>query len=680
MDYIQPITKDKTMKVLLGLLLLSLLTNVTNQVNQRNWAEVLAMSRSFYYGQMTGDLPNWFPLNWRGPCFVDDGKDVGLDLSRSFFDCGDHVVFGHPLSYTTYMMGLIILEYKPTLIATGEEYTKLLQLFRWGTDFWIRAHPEPNVLYGQIGIGELDHTVWVPCEFGVNPRPSMQINTTHPGADLSGNVAATLAMGYLIFKDKDPNYATTLLRHARELYTFSTTYPGKYSDSITNAASFYASGGYVDEQLLASLALYWATGEKQYSDYAYKNSRDLVQMTLIWGPVWDDASYANVYLLWKLLGDVDAKKVFLNWGDFWATKLQKTPGGLSYLTSWGSTRYPPAVGFFLLAYLDNNTPTTNSDNNRKSIWESWILGQMDYILGNNPLGISYLNGYNLDGYSLNNSNYVKTIHHRGAHGSWNNSMDSPKDNRHINFGIAGPNADDTINTARSNYVNMESGNDYLIGLVGVSAALVKRYGGQSKINFPPPEPIGEEYTINGLVVQNTSKVFQVNLLIINHSGWPPRSPAVKFRYFVNVSELLSQGKTPNDLLLDIYYKEDITVGPLTQYNGSSCVYYIEGIIPAGILRLGGTTESQKQCQLTWHSAFDSKSPNIDPTNDWSAFGLSQNPGSAINVPLYEQLSNGAWRKVWGEEPAGNLPCFGSQPNPVGTHLKCTQCVWKSLAA
>ena len=37
----------------------------------------------------------------------------------------------------------------------------------------------------------------------------------------------------------DPFYSAKLLRHARQLYTFATTYKGKYSDSITDADNYY---------------------------------------------------------------------------------------------------------------------------------------------------------------------------------------------------------------------------------------------------------------------------------------------------------------------------------------------------------------------------------------------------------------------------------------------------------
>ena len=43
----------------------------------------------------------------------------------------------------------------------------------------------------------------------------------------------------MIYKDQDAAYAAECLRHAKELYDFANQYRGKYSDSISNAQSFY---------------------------------------------------------------------------------------------------------------------------------------------------------------------------------------------------------------------------------------------------------------------------------------------------------------------------------------------------------------------------------------------------------------------------------------------------------
>jgi endoglucanase len=43
-----------------------------------------------------------------------------------------------------------------------------------------------------------------------------------------------------VFKSTDSSYANTLLTHAKQLYDFAKNYRGKYSDSITDAQSYYA--------------------------------------------------------------------------------------------------------------------------------------------------------------------------------------------------------------------------------------------------------------------------------------------------------------------------------------------------------------------------------------------------------------------------------------------------------
>ena len=59
-----------------------------------------------------------------------------------------------------------------------------------------------------------------------------------------------------------PTYADTLLTHAQQLYTFADTVRGKYSECITDAASYYKSwSGYKDELVWGAIWLYRATGD-----------------------------------------------------------------------------------------------------------------------------------------------------------------------------------------------------------------------------------------------------------------------------------------------------------------------------------------------------------------------------------------------------------------------------------
>ena len=135
-----------------------------------------------------------------------------------------------------------------------------LKAIKWGTDYFIKCHPEPNKFYGQVGDGDIDHSYWGRPEDMKLVRPVYDINENRPGSDLVGETAAALAATSLVFKEVDPEYSELLLNHAKELYSFAMEFRGLYHESIPDAVEFYKSwNGYNDELAWASLWLYRAT-------------------------------------------------------------------------------------------------------------------------------------------------------------------------------------------------------------------------------------------------------------------------------------------------------------------------------------------------------------------------------------------------------------------------------------
>src|SRR5262245_56418800 len=59
-----------------------------------NYGEALQKSLFFYEAQQSGVLPDWNRVNWRGDSGLNDGADVGRDLTGGWYDAGDHVKFG----------------------------------------------------------------------------------------------------------------------------------------------------------------------------------------------------------------------------------------------------------------------------------------------------------------------------------------------------------------------------------------------------------------------------------------------------------------------------------------------------------------------------------------------------------------------------------------------------------
>ena len=72
-----------------------------------------------------------------------------MDLTGGYYDAGDNVKFGLPMAFTVTMMSWSIVEYGKQMAANGE-LGHALDAVKWGTDYLIKAHPEPYVLYGEV--------------------------------------------------------------------------------------------------------------------------------------------------------------------------------------------------------------------------------------------------------------------------------------------------------------------------------------------------------------------------------------------------------------------------------------------------------------------------------------------------------------------------------------------------
>lgn len=93
-------------------------------------------------------------IAWRGDSGLLDGSEEGLDLSKGFYDAGDSMKFGFPMAFTATVLSWTILEYGGHLKAI-QELENAYDSLKWVTDYFIQAHPSPNVLYVQVVL--IDH-------------------------------------------------------------------------------------------------------------------------------------------------------------------------------------------------------------------------------------------------------------------------------------------------------------------------------------------------------------------------------------------------------------------------------------------------------------------------------------------------------------------------------------------
>ena len=66
-----------------------------------------------------------------------------------YYDAGDHVKFGLPMAFSVTMLSWGVTEFRKEI--TGQnQMGNTLAAIKWGTDYFIKAHPQPNVLWAQV--------------------------------------------------------------------------------------------------------------------------------------------------------------------------------------------------------------------------------------------------------------------------------------------------------------------------------------------------------------------------------------------------------------------------------------------------------------------------------------------------------------------------------------------------
>ncbi|SDO35465.1 glycoside hydrolase family 9 protein [Lentzea jiangxiensis] len=605
-----------------------------------NYGEALQKSVWFYDAQRSGQLPAGNRVSWRADSALRDGADVGLDLSGGFYDAGDHVKFGLPFAFSMSMLAWGAVENRAAYASSGQ-LPHLLANLRHGTDWIIKAHPSPNVVYGQVGAGNPDHAWWGSAEVMPMARPSYKVDASCPGSDLAGEYAAAMASASMVFKDTDPTYAATLLTHAKQLYTFADTYRGKYSSCITDAATFYNSwSGYQDELVWGAIWLHRATGDASYLTKAKTEYQKLgtepqsTERSYRWTIAWDDKSYGAYVLMAKLTGEQTYITDANRWLDFWTTgyngnRVRYSPGGQAVLDSWGSLRYAANTAFAALTYSDW---LSTRDTARAKTYHDFGVRQINYALGDNPRNASYVVGFG--------ANPPRNPHHRGAHGSWADSIQEPAVSRHVLYGalVGGPSTNnDAYTDSRSDYVMNEVALDYNAGFTGALARLYGEYGGTPLASFPVVEtPDGPELTVQASVNQSAAQFTEVKAFVLNKSAWPARTFNGTLRYYFT----LDGTTAPSQISVTTNYNQCGAASAPVQYRGS--VYYVE--IPCTGVAPAGQSAFRKEVQFRITSA-----GTWDPSNDWSAVGLGT--GNAV-VQTDRIVLRQDGRTVWGAEPGG----------------------------
>ncbi|RKM90336.1 glycoside hydrolase family 9 protein [Aquimarina sp. AD10] len=618
---------------------------------QFNYGEALQKSLLFYETQQSGVLPDWNRISWRSNSGVNDGKDVGLDLTGGWNDAGDHVKFGFPMAFSVTALNWGFLEYKDGYDA-AQQTEHFKRNVKWVTDYFIKCHPSPNVFYAQVADSKSqDHNFWMPAEMvDVHPmygqRKSYALTTTKPGTEVACETAAALASASIIFKDSDPAYSATLLRHAKELYEFGDKYRGLYNeDGGIPATGTYSSGNFQDELAWGALWLYKATGEQKYLD---KAEAEYAQPDFLWSLVWEDKSYGNMVLLSIITGKEKYKADAERHLDWWQKGggVSYSPGGQAHLTQWGSLRHAMNASLTALIYSDNvATP-------KKQQYHDFAVSQVRYALGDNPNNRSLVTGFGV--------NPPTKPHHRGQHASWSRSSANPVESRHTMWGalMGGPMAaNDAFVEDRDDFQANEVATDYNACYQGVLARMVMEFGGTPLPNFPQPEKAGIEFINEAKINNDQSRFTEVAIWLNNRSAWPARvANKLTARYFVDISEGIAAGFSASDYTLIARGAGSTTSPNLQVWDAGSNIYYAEIEVDKDKMPFpGGQGEYRSEIQLRVSLPNDAPVAAWDASNDFSYTGLNNNLKISENIPIYvDGVLTGGKEPNGGDTPTASF--------------------------
>ncbi len=555
-----------------------------------NYGEALQKSILFYELQRSGALPEVVRCNWRGDSALEDGSDVGIDLTGGWYDAGDHVKFNLPMAYTASMLGWSLYE-DPGAYEESGQLDYMLEDIRWVTDYLIRCHPEDEVFYYQVGDGGSDHSWWGPAEVMPMARPSYCVTASAPGSAVTGEASAALAIASIVFSDSDPDYSALCLEHAESLYEFSDS--TRSDAGYTAANGFYDSwSGFYDELAWAGSWLYLATGDDSYLDNA-ESCFTQAGHDYDWSMCWDDVHIGAAVMLAKITEDQSYKDEVQQHLDYWScgtsdgSQITYTPGGLAWLDSWGSLRYATTTAFVACVYSRwDGCPSDKAD-----IYWDFAVSQAEYALGST--GFSYQIGYGED--------YPEHPHHRTSQGSYCDNMNDPSEARHTLYGalVGGPDANDGYTDTVSDYCANEVACDYNAGFTGLLAAMYSEYHGQTLINFGAVEEVSaQEYLAECDSNVEGDDFIEIRAFIYNETAWPARAATdLEYRYFVDLSEVYEAGGDVDGITITTNYMQSGRVDGLKVWNEDLHIYYLSVVFDDGALFPGGQSQYKSEIQV-----------------------------------------------------------------------------------
>lgn len=385
-------------------------TTISSTTGKFDYIKALELTLYGQTWQVSGKKPAWSKNPHRGDCFLDDGqRDAKRDLSGGFHDAGDCIKVVTAAFSNCSQYAFAALFNKEKLKKSGN-YEMFVNIIRHYCDWGIKCMETDGTgktikLWHWVSDNKIDHQCMLaPEQQEANYykpkglfRQSFAIGDGHEavGEEPPSNMSACFALASMLLKDEDRAYSDNLLGRARSLYEFATKRRGKYIPHTV-----YPSSSYGDDICFAAIALHLATNDSYYLAEAEKHFDAHVKYPG-WTWIVDNASSVATFLLAYATKKTKYVDMCKGWLDSW---IKGTNGMRKHSNSplrsnsdWGvSSQFGASAGLAIFAYKYLGLKNEEYLNISRQ--------GMDYLLGNNAKGFSYLLGYG--------SNFPRNTHHR----------------------------------------------------------------------------------------------------------------------------------------------------------------------------------------------------------------------------------------------------------------------------
>ncbi|KAK7061604.1 endoglucanase [Favolaschia claudopus] len=497
------------------------------------WSTLLGNLIYFYDAQRSGNLSTNNRVSWRNASAVNDGKDVGFDLSGGYYDAGDFIKATFPLSFTLMSVCWGAIDHgRGYDLANQTAY--LDSMLRWGLDWMIKAHPSPSTLYVLVGSTDVDNAYWGGDQNIPANRPSYSIDDTKPGTDAAASASGAFAACAALYSNRgfngsysapaslhDDTYAQTLLTHAEQLYSFAVNATGgqkTYQSSVPAIGEAYGSSGFGDDLTIAALFLAWASISTSYYQQAeqYFQQYKLTKQNTVFN--WDSKT-PGVYVLFAQI--IQASSSFGGSLSTWQTECERyfdaivngnsgasttDDGLLFYDGDSDDASLNPALNAAML--LSRYAPMA-STSDKKNKYSEFAQSQLDYVLGKNSMSGRFLIFYFP---FVSNPNSPSNPHSAMASGGndINNIDTSPAEEAYVLYGavIGGPDKRGRFFDIRSDWPETEVALDYNAPMLTLAAmhgqpcdaAISGGCGGGHKLSKGGTIALAVVLTVVGLII------------------------------------------------------------------------------------------------------------------------------------------------------------------------------------